>query len=309
MRNWTWKTMFAAAALAVMTLPLAPPAHADARARLDLDQLVIQAFVLLQYAEYGAWREDQLKDADPKACRAALAGFKKKGIKDSDTLSHSGFKAHPKAEPADGSYRIRFADAGWVCDQLAAERERQGFLVPIAAGLQLEQWMTLVKPEDAGSVKGQLVPKAEGCVKAIDAALAAGVSDTTKVRGPAGEVTMAEARPRCVKLVEAAKEFEAKVTGREEEKRKKALAKYQAVGIKGKRLELFAYYDNIEWYYAGCQSSTDDPKKLKAAKALFQWLTDSNGVITIRKYSFSGDNYKVSEKTFYTERAAYKGCR
>jgi hypothetical protein len=52
-----------------------------------------------------------------------------------------------------------------------------------------------------------------------------------------------------------------------------------------------------------------DPKALKGQKALFQWLTDGNDVITIRKFSFKGDKYTITEKEFLTEGAAYRGCR
>jgi hypothetical protein len=305
-----WNRTMMVAVVAAVSLWGARGARANEMARLDLELMAREVFTLLQYAELGVWMEHQLKEADPKACRTKLAGFKKRGVKDDDRIAHPGFKTHPKAEAHQGSHRIRAADAGWLCDRLAEAHEKQAYLSAVAAAMQLEHWMTMVKADDAGSVKDQLVPKAEACVKAIDAALAAGVPGTTTVRHPNGsQVTFTDARPRCVKLVDAAREFEAKVTAREEEKRRKALAKYQAVGIKGKRLELFAHYDHIEWYYAGCKSSTDDPNKLKAAKALFQWLTDSNGVITIRKYTFAGDNYKVSEKTYTSERAAYSGCK
>ena len=71
---------------------------------------------------------------------------------------------------------------------------------------------------------------------------------------------------------------------------------------------MFAHYD-MEWYLPGCRQSTGDPRKLKTAKVLFQWLTAGDGTITIRKFVFKGDRYRIIDSSYHTEGRAYAGCR
>ncbi len=40
----------------------------------------------------------------------------------------------------------------------------------------------------------------------------------------------------------------------------------------------------------------------------FVWLEGPQGY-TIRKFTFKGDNYTVSERTYSTQEGAYRGCR
>jgi hypothetical protein len=81
--------------------------------------------------------------------------------------------------------------------------------------------------------------------------------------------------------------------------------------MKGKRLELFVYYGMPEgagWYGPGCGYSIDNVAALKKAKKLFHWLESAQGY-TVRTYKFKGDNYTVSERTYDTQEAAYRGCK
>ena len=82
-------------------------------------------------------------------------------------------------------------------------------------------------------------------------------------------------------------------------------------GIKGKRLELYVSYgmpDNTGFYAPGCGATVESLGALKKAKKLFVWLEGADGY-TIRKFSFKGDNYTVSERTYSTQEGAYAGCR
>ena len=44
------------------------------------------------------------------------------------------------------------------------------------------------------------------------------------------------------------------------------------------------------------------------AKKLFVWLEGDAGY-TVRKFTFKGNNYTVSERTYTTQEGAYAGCR
>lgn len=143
------------------------------------------------------------------------------------------------------------------------------------------------------------------CLKAL-AEVQAQPGPVTSVAYASTTYPLADAPAMCAALPAAADVLAALY----QQKHDEIAAKYKAVGIKGDRLELFIYYDYIEWYLPGCQDSTDEPARLKKAKALFQWLTDGDGNITVRKFTFSGDKYKRSEKRFasYQEAAAYRAC-
>ena len=139
----------------------------------------------------------------------------------------------------------------------------------------------------------------------VEAAKASGMAADTRIRTVRGEVRLDEMPALCEAIGKHADQLKVVFA----EKFEKAAAKYKAVGIAGKRLEIFAYYDGMEWYLAGCKTSTADPKKLEAAKRLFQWLTAPDGTITIRTYAFAGDTYTVTEREFLTQASAYGGCR
>jgi len=245
-------------------------------------------------------------------CLAEIAAAKKHGVKDTDTIRNLDFGAHPKATPIKEGfgyvyYEVSVAEAGWFCEQFTGRITNLRLRKAIGDAYDAETWLGDAKPEDS-ETRFDISKHPKACLDAIDAATTAGVPASTELDIKAGKVTLSDARAHCTEMLAKFKAFETEVRQHTDKKQAALEAKYKAVGIKGKRLELFAYYD-MEWYLPGCGSSTGDPKKLKKAKKLFQWLTGDDGLITIRKYTFKGDNYTITEKTTYSEDKAYKLCR
>lgn len=306
MWNKTPSLIVAAATL----LAAAPAARAD-----KIDTLMSQMYDYIILADNDSWDVYKLEHAKkPAECRADIAAAKKAGAKDTDTGEISPDRKRvlvPENLPKgyhSGTYMIAVGDLGPICDAYEKAYEAGTLSATVLAAFELEEWMTLIKPEQGGSSTG-MSTKPQACLDVIDARIKSGVAGSTVFKVEGKDITIDDARASCERILASAKEFEAAVAAREKADTATALEPYQKVGIKGARLELFASYHPMEWYLPGCTSSTGDPKKLKKAKKLFHWLTDSNGVITIRKYTFKGDKYKTSEKTYYSEAKAYKGCR
>ena len=186
------------------------------------------------------------------------------------------------------------------------QKLREIALTAIAAKRSLDDGLndTQKKGVEAHQVD-YLYKAAKECKALVAAAAAGGMAADAKIQTVVREVRFDEMPALCDAIEKHADQLKPVFA----EKFAAASAKYKAAGIAGKRLELFAYYNDMEWYFAGCKSSSGDPKKLKAAKALFQWLTAPDGTITIRKYTFNGNNYTITEKEFATEARAYSGCR
>jgi hypothetical protein len=254
---------------------------------------------------------------EPKDCFGAVEAGKKAGLKDTDLLTDPAFRGHPKAimkEPDSWTktFHLAFGDAAGVCEQYEARYSLRPVEKMLKRAADDEDYRLDPNPqtwkgmgEDNG-VYG--MNDAKACVKAIDAAMAAGKGETRLPLKP--ELSLAEIKAQICepgiayfakvdKLLKGAKDAAVSATAE----------KYKKVGIKGDRLKLFVEYDNIYWYKKGCESKTDDPAELKKAKALFQWLENADGTHTIRKFTFKGDKYKVSEKTYSTMARAYKGCK
>ncbi|HUQ08488.1 MAG TPA: hypothetical protein VM261_38620 [Kofleriaceae bacterium] len=153
------------------------------------------------------------------------------------------------------------------------------------------------------------------CTEWVDKALAYGFKPTDKVESSRYRMPTVELGKAKELYCQPAVDFEAK---RVAEIKALADAKHQAIvdvykkaGIKGKRLELYVSYgmpDNTGFYAAGCGSTVESLPALKKAKKLFIWLEGAQGY-TIRKFTFKGDNYTVSERTYTTQEGAYSGCR
>ncbi len=180
----------------------------------------------------------------------------------------------------------------------------------VQTAYDLAEGLKYIKPEEAGSVQG-ISKKPQACLDALAAMKQAGKSDDDTIKLYTGEVTIAEARAACEKLLAETQAFEGAVTGREQAERAEIEAIYKKAGIKGKRLELFVKYgkpDNGGWLARGCTAFVTDVKKLKKAKKLFHWFENDGGYV-VRTYTFKGNSYKVSEKTYLTQAKAYRGCR
>jgi hypothetical protein len=154
----------------------------------------------------------------------------------------------------------------------------------------------------------RFVERGKACLTTVDAAIAAhGADAKVDIRGE--KWTLGDGRTHCQALIDYGTALEPLIDGREEAARKALYGKYEALGVKGDRLELFAYYDGTSWYMKGCQYTVDEIEDIVKAKVLFHWLDNSDGTITIRKYTFKKNTYKVKEKTVAKLAQAYKACR
>lgn len=153
------------------------------------------------------------------------------------------------------------------------------------------------------------------CAEWVDKALAYGFKPSDKVESSRYSMPTVELGKAKELYCQPAIDFEGKMVAAV---KKLAADKHQAIvdvykkaGIKGKRLELFVEYgmpENTGFYAAGCGTTVESLPALKKAKKLFVWLEGAQGY-TIRKFTFKGDNYTVSERTYSTQEGAYAGCR
>jgi len=174
--------------------------------------------------------------------------------------------------------------------------------------------LQLTKHIEAGEVTSAWVKQfgdpAHACIKAIDGALAAGADATATITIDGEAITLPAAKTTwCQALIDWTSQFGAATDKAKADAEAAVRAKYTKHKIGGDRLKLMVEYDDVSWRVAGC-AVEDDVAKLKKAGALFQWLENSDGTHTIRKYTFSGDKLiKTTNRTFTTEEAAYRGCR
>lgn len=290
------------------TLGLVREVRADARDDLQDEMTYYTSNIRSKY-----WSLDAAAAAKaPKECDAAIAKAKKAGVKDSDELS---IYAVDEVVPTDkdgahgGEKIITVADASKICVRYADVYVYQSNRVLVQQGYGTAEWMKDVTTDEASGIQG-LSKHPQACLDAIDALAKLGRTDVELDDG--SKPTLDEAKAVCTQALADASKFESTVTGRETAEHDKIEAVYKAVGIKGKRLELFVYYGMPEggsFLAAGCTKYVTTAKALKKAKKLFIWLTADDGVITVRKYTFKGDNYKTSEKQFLSEASAYRGCK
>jgi hypothetical protein len=293
----------------ISTLVIAVAITGTARAdkAQDLGKL---AGELVKYADYtgpvASENADGLRQRKKtSACPALVAAAQKKLAPD-DPVKSWAFARHPKQQ----DNTVKVADLMWFCEEYVRTIDRSLLaaiaLTAVSAKHSLDNGLNDTQKQGVeGFQVDHLHATAKECTKLVDAAKASGMAADAKIRTVVREVRFDEMPALCEAIGKHADQLKAVFV----EKFEKAAAKYKAIGIAGKRLEIFAYYNGMEWYLPGCKASTADPRKLKAAKRLFQWLTAPDGTITIRTYTFTGDNYSVAEREFPTEARAYAGCR
>jgi hypothetical protein len=154
-----------------------------------------------------------------------------------------------------------------------------------------------------------MVTSGKACLAAVDAAIAAGAAKTTKVKIGGADITLVDGKKYCQAEIDYGTAFETFVAAEQGAKRKEIAAKYEAVGISGEKLELFIEYDDVYWRGKKC-AIIDDVAALAKATKLYHWLENNDGTHTIRTYVFKGNKVKsVKDKTYKTEKKAYKGCK
>jgi hypothetical protein len=299
-----------------VALAASPAAAGDDDFKKIADQLVQFATAVVDAkAQGGDVAEAGHLRAEPSACTALVADAKAAGATAKTRLYAYGWPESIKSYSYDGhkGASIAFSDAPAVCDGYATWRPLAKAAGVVAkAALQLENSAHIsAKDVDKSFAAGNAKVGRE-CAAAIDAGIKAGAPADVKVKIRDQKLTLDEARGQiCQALIDWSGAVGAEGQKMKDEKRAKVRAIYAKAGIKGKRLELFTDYgepDSGGWYAAGCTRSVTTVKGLKAAKKLFHWFEGANGYV-VRKYTFKGDTYSVSEKSFVTEAAAYKGCK
>ncbi len=256
------------------------------------------------YVDYDRVKDKRASDkCDQLVAKALKAGGEAVGYSLND---------HPKAEPrGDRRFAVKVADLGWFCERYRNRLDEIEMTSLIEAGKRADRSLAQgfddeTRKNMSGDAAKEHQEFATRCPVLSGAMLARGVAADATLKNAANKpIPFADAKAACASLSKYNDAYQV-----EWKAQFAVLSKpYAAVGIKGDRLDLLVYYHGMEFYFPGCKTSSAEPKKLKSAKALFQWLTDSNDVITIRKFAFKGDSYKIIEKQFYTEEKAYKGCK
>jgi hypothetical protein len=285
-------------------------AHADVKAA---EKMIGKVLTLLNsHTVKPEWTSTvaQMAELDaPSACFDALTGLAKDAKLYADWAA---YEKDAKKDEADKAY-LTPAQADGVC-----KRYETAYLYEYAEAALVAAWQQgdmMKRPmEEQWEADVQRVGIAgEECAKRVDGALAAGIGsdesiESTRYGMPAVKLGDAKAT-YCQPAIDYAAKRAAEMKAAAEAKQAKTVALYKKAGIKGARLDLFVEYHPMEWWLPGCQSSTTEPKKMKKAKKLFHWLTDSSGYVTVRTYAFKGDKYKITEKTYDSEAKAYRGCR
>jgi hypothetical protein len=309
----TRTTLLTAAALA---LAASPAAAGDADLKSIADDLVPFATAVVDAKAHGsAVAEAYPLQPEPSECTALLAAAKKAGATAKTRLYAYGWPENIKSYSYDSTKgaSIAFADAAAICDDYKVWRpvaKAAGVIAKAATQLENTAYIS-AKDVDKSFAEGNVKVGRE-CAAAIDTAVKAGAPTHVAIQIANQRMTLDDARGQiCQALIDWSSQVGAEGQQMKDDKRAKVRAIYSKAGIKGKRLELFTDYgepDSGGWYAAGCTRSVTTVKGLKAAKKLFHWFEGPNGYV-VRKYTFKGDAYSVSEKSFVTEAAAYKGCK
>jgi hypothetical protein len=236
-------------------------------------------------------------------CRAMLKLANKK-LKASTKLRSPAFEKVPNAVADGNSWVITVADIPWICDQVDLTLARGTLWTSLTDGKRLQELLATDPPLDerAKYKEGDYwIGQAKACTTNLGKEKANGA---TTLEWQGQSMSLDDAAPLCDVLAK----YGDYVNRSGQQNFDKLAEKYRALGVAGDRLELFVEYDDVSFLGKKCVG-IDDIKKLVKAKAVYQWLDNSDGTITIRKYTFKKNKYKVSEKTYLTEAKAYKGCK
>jgi hypothetical protein len=298
--------------LVVLAVVLAPTLARADDARDTVLQTVNPMLNWLQAMRTEAAATEGATKASASECHAAVAAGKKAGLAGDAKLYANGIYAlgdehyDDKHEPY-----ITLDEADALCTEYG-----KWLLIGPAAAAQayalqvLKQYTSMTAENEMKGTDQTLIETGTACLTKTDAAIKAGAPGdwTTTIYGE--QLTLAQGRAKaCEGLVALGKSWTGKAGKADAEKLAKIRDKYAALGIKGARLDLYVETDNTYWLGKGCEKITDN-KKLKNAKVLFQWWDNSDGTITIRKYTFAGDKVKsIKNNVFQTQERASRGCK
>lgn len=247
-----------------------------------------------------------------KDCRKKVAAYQKKFAPD-DVLAHFSFNLHPEfVKASDGRNTIKVSQLGWFCDQYDRTLAQSALELEVNSTVQLRQVI-----ESKGFRDDQIRALTQDAIKWLATGKAScdlAFAEAQKVFGPDDPIQLGSNRVPFKDLVNPCALYDEARPIYEAAWDKKAAPLYElyrGAGIGGDRLELFVYYGSPSdggWLARGCQDYVTDVTALKNAKVLFHWAEGSD-FYTVRKFSFTGDKYKMTVQTFATETRAYAGCR
>jgi hypothetical protein len=294
-----------------MAVPAAAHANEDAARKAGSDLDVYFSYLSALRDDASRYHGTPLKPA--KDCHAVIATARKAGVGNADKIYNSSLRSLDEVSyDKDKNGYVTLAEAEELCTSYG-----KWLLIIPGAGAQKEAWeqWSAFRDQDPATIgagtEKKLADQGKACVKATDAAIAAGAPSDWKTTIGDRRVSLAEGKTEiCQAVIDLGASFAGKTGAQDRAKEDEIRQRYVKAGIKGARLELFVKYDNTRWMAKGCKIIYDDLKVLKKATALFQWWENADGSHTIRKYTFKGDKVtSVKDKTFATSAKASKGCK
>jgi hypothetical protein len=283
------------AIIIALAFTCATPVLAAADVRDDVEsQLHSDAFRLSRF------NIDELKEFGK--CRAALAKARK--LKPTTRLQSGFFNVHPKAVQDGSDWVITVADIPWLCDEIDRAMVRGSLAASLADAKRYRDTLAARPELDPRARLGDGDhdrDRAKACEAAVAAERATGA---TSLAWNGTTYDLAEAAELCKSLAAWSEHMNRSAEANFE----KVAPPYRALGIDGDRLRLFVQYANVSFRGRGCEK-IDDDAVLARQKYVYQWLENADGTHTIRKYTFKGNRYTVSEKRYLTEARAYAGCK
>lgn len=220
-------------------------------------------------------------------------------------------EGHPKAVQDGDQWTVQSGDLGWYCDQWRA----RVYVLQLNAYLGTASRAQMVvdsgySDEDKKNIRGggdELRRLSAKCLELVKKATDRGADPATKLKNYADKSTLGEMPARCEVIVQEA----AIRDGLWKELSKEFEKPFSDAGAKGDKLAwLVERGPGIDgWYVKGCK----EPKNVKAllkASVWFQWFYPPEGGHMIRRIQFKGNKQvKITEKHYWTEAKAYKGCK
>jgi hypothetical protein len=214
------------------------------------------------------------------------------------------------AEAKQGGYADADAVGGAICDAFDEVHRHQTLRVAVQIAYDSAEWMRTVKPEEASNVEG-MSKTPQACLDALDQLGTGEIVITSSGGYNPKKVKVEDARAVCTQALADATKFERAVTEREQAAKAAMEAEYTKAGAKGDKLAwLIDRGPGIDgWYLKGCKEPKD-AKALVKASVWFQWFYPPEGGHMIRRIQFKGNKQvKVTEKHYWTEEKAYRGCK
>ena len=245
----------------------------------------------------------------PTRCLEGIKKAKELGATGQDRAYMTGGAKVPNAKKTEEGnyyeYYLLLKDAEPLCTAEYYRSLKEWLVKQSGRALFLiEQYGSKQENDADGAIMAEYA--ADDCVKALDEVLSKGVAATDSIDMRGTTMTVADVRAKvCERVRELGKGSQNRSKAEADAKLEQFAKPYRAVGIKGKRLELFT---KESFQGPGCGGFISDPKKMKKAKVLYQLLEGDDGY-GLRKYVFKGDNYSYETFWFNTRGARNAACK